>query len=155
MRRMAPREATWPDRGVRRVALTLALAMSLIACGDSPGSDDGAFANAPLTSAASDSGALTLSLRTSPDQPPVHGSIEGELAVTDASGAPVDGLALDVVPFMPAMGHGTSVPPALTPIGGGRYAVKPLVLFMAGRWELVVAIGGGREDRASLAFDVR
>jgi hypothetical protein len=57
-----------------------------------------------------------------------------------SSSAPVDGLAMDVVPFMPDHGHGTSVAVAVTPEGSGTYLIAPLYLYMAGYWEITFDI---------------
>jgi hypothetical protein len=57
--------------------------------------------------------------------------------VTNASDAtPVDGLALSIVPWMPAMGHGTAITPTITELGDGVYQIDDVDLFMAGSWEL-------------------
>jgi hypothetical protein len=57
-----------------------------------------------------------------------------------SSSAPIDGLAMDVVPFMPDHGHGTSVAVTVTPEGSGRYMISPLYLYMAGYWEITFDI---------------
>jgi len=50
--------------------------------------------------------------------------------------APVDGLHLRVVPFMPDHGHGTAVVPVITPAANGTYNVSPVNLFMTGFWSV-------------------
>jgi hypothetical protein len=115
----------------------------------------GSFSAAPLTTLTSSSGALSVEIRTSP-QPPVRGIIDAELTVTRvADGSPVDGLAVAVSPWMPAMNHGASTP-TITPEGGGKYLVTELDLFMAGFWELRTTLSGDAGSEAvTPSFDVQ
>jgi hypothetical protein len=92
-----------------------------------------------LTTAIAVSGNLTIAVRTSP-QPPTRGLDFVQYAVTDKTGAPVDGLGLTIVPWMPADGHGTSIAPVVVPRGAGIYEIDNVDLFMAGHWELRSAI---------------
>jgi hypothetical protein len=109
----------------------------LVAC--APAADGStAFPEAPY--ATTQTGAYTIALRTSPSQPPPRGEMDLLLSVSD--GAPVDGLNLVVVPWMPAMGHGSSIAPTVTPKGGGDYLVTNVVLPMPGTWELRVSGAG-------------
>ena len=80
-----------------------------------------------------------------------------EFTVDDAQGQPQDGLSLAVVPFMPAMKHGTSVVPTVTAAGQGRYVAANVVLFMPGTWELRTTITGAvgaASDTLAPAFEV-
>ncbi len=123
-------------------------AIALCACGTSK--KNVAFpANALVTAANAD---LSIALRTGPEQPPVRGGVDAELTLTDASGAPKDGLTLSVTPWMPEMGHGASVMPAVAAQGAGKYLVTNLDLFMPGTWELRVSAGN---DNLVLNFDVQ
>ena len=72
-----------------------------------------------------------------------------EYRITNADGQPVDGLVLSVVPWMPDMGHGASIEPMVSAVGGGRYVISNVELFMPGRWELRTSITGPSEDRAA------
>lgn len=146
------------SRSARRLlVLTLACAAAAAACSDTP-PESAAASSYPADAwvvAPSDSGALRFELRTAPTQPPAHGTISTELRALDAtSGAPVDGLVLDVVPWMPAMGHGASIAPTTTAKGDGRYVSTNVDLFMPGRWALRVDVTGARQDHVDLAFDV-
>jgi hypothetical protein len=124
----------------------LALFLACVACGSSGPPETTGFGAEPLVTATSTHGTLSVAVRTSP-QPPSVGIDEGELTVTDSTtGAPVDGLSLSVVPFMPAMGHGTSLVPTVTPLGHGKYQVENLELFMAGDWELRTSLKGSVTD---------
>jgi hypothetical protein len=84
---------------------------------------------------------------------PVRGNHTVQLVLTSA-GAPADGLALTIVPWMPAMGHGTSITPTVTPLGGGAYQLDDVNLFMPGLWELRTTIASP-EDYAAPAFEVQ
>jgi hypothetical protein len=134
--------------------------MGLSACA----SDDGAAARpvgdaGPFGTIVSESGALSIEARTGPDQPPTRGLSTVDLEIVDAqSGEPQDGLELSVVPWMPAMGHGTSVKPALEAVGGGHYVVSNVNLYMGGAWDLRIAISAAdaeAADRATLHFKIR
>ena len=85
--------------------------------------------------------------------PPAKGNNTWQLSITDPSGAPVDGATIDVKPFMPEHGHGTSVTPTVTAAGGGKYTVTPLYLFMPGLWQVTItATKGSTSDRAVFSF---
>jgi hypothetical protein len=100
------------------------------------------------------SGALHLEVRTSP-QPPERGTNAIELTVTNASdGKPRDDLTLAVKPWMPAMNHGSSAIPTVTPAGHGKYVVTEVYLFMPGHWELQTSISGAMTDYAAPAVDI-
>ena len=98
------------------------------------------FPGAPALTVASASGQLSIDVWWSPAQPTV-GYDATQLAITDATGAPVTGLTLTIVPWMPAHGHGASVEPTVSEIAPGVYVATPLDFFMAGRL--------GADDRAS------
>ncbi len=100
------------------------------------------FSGPPAETVASASGDLQVGVWWSPVQPTV-GYDAAQFAIADATGAPVSGLALTVVPWMPAHGHGASVQPTITETAPGLYAVTPLDFFMAGEWQLRTAIASG------------
>jgi hypothetical protein len=105
-------------------------------------------------SAVTESGQLLVQVRTSP-QPPQRGTIGVELVVTSAvEGAARDGLTVNVVPWMPAHGHGSSVVPTVSAKGHGTYLLTNVDLFMPGHWELRTTFSGPLTDHAALAFDV-
>ncbi len=113
------------------------------------------FAPAALDSATSDSGALQLTLRAQ-DTGIVRGVNAVELTVQDAaSSQPVDGLTMTVTPWMPTMGHGTSVVPTVTALGSGRYVATDVDLFMPGTWDLHAATQGQTADTTVLSVVVR
>jgi hypothetical protein len=146
-----------------RHALWLALVAAFAAagCGGATTPDMPAlvFDGPPALTVPSASGALSIAVWWSPVQPTV-GYDAAQLAITDATGAPVTGLALTVVPFMPAHGHGASVYPTISETTPGTYVATPLDFFMAGNWELVTTIasgsdgGGTIDDSAQPTVDV-
>ncbi len=137
-------------RGVPLLALTAVLATA--ACNGSaaiPTSAPLVFPVAPAVTVASASGGLSIDVWWSPAQP-IVGYDATQLAISDSSGSPVSGLALTIIPWMPAHGHGASVEPTVTEISPGTYVATPLDFFMAGEWELRTAItnaaDGGSTD---------
>jgi hypothetical protein len=145
--------------GVRCVAVLLgvgaALSMGAFTSGCSggggtaPTAGDESFPSAAYVSSSSDTGAIHVDVRLAPSQPPARGLSTVELTVERASGEPVDGLDLDIVPWMPAHGHGASLRPSVTPKGGGKYLVSDVNLFMPGRWELRTTISGSVSDHVA------
>jgi hypothetical protein len=86
------------------------------------------------------SGALSVKLMQATPAPPAKQSNALTFVVTDAAGKPVDGATLSVTPFMPDHGHGSSVKPTITPMGGGTYDVTNVYLPMPGLWRLTVTV---------------
>lgn len=131
--------------------LTVASAAILVAgCGQpsAPTAPTLVFPGAPALMVASASGQLSIDLWWSPPQPTV-GYDATQLAITDTSGAPVTGLTLTIIPWMPAYGHGASVVPTVSETAPGIYVATPLDFFMAGNWELMTAISRDAGDAGS------
>ncbi len=101
-----------------------------------------------------DSGALTVIVSTVDGAELARGTNTLEIRVVDTTGVGVDGLSLDVVPWMPAMDHGASVAPSVHPEGGGAYRVDNLELFMPGLWQLETSFAHGVSDHAAPSFTV-
>lgn len=139
----------------RRLAL-LGAALLVVGCGGQtakPTAPVLEFQGAPALTIASTSGRLTIGVWWSPVQPTV-GYAATQLAITDATGAPVIGLALTIVPWMPAYGHGASVEPTVSETAPGVYVATPLDFFMAGEWELRTAIARATDGGVSDAGNV-
>ena len=126
-------------------ALALAAVFAL-ACSSSATSAT-TFPDAPYVTTTF--GAYHVELRTAPSQPPVRGAFDALLSIRDGTAAS-SGLAVKVTPWMPAMGHGSSTTPIVTPGADGDYVISNLVLPMPGMWELRVSIDGGQESVLSL-----
>jgi hypothetical protein len=136
-------------------AVALAGATALGCSGD-PGTAVSAesFPAAALSTLPSANGALTIEVRTAPEQPPSRGPSSVDYRITGQGGTPVDGLTIGVVPWMPAMGHGASVVPSVAPMGGGRYVISDVELFMPGQWELRTTFSGPAQDSVTPSFDI-
>jgi hypothetical protein len=144
-----------PTRAVTALLFVIG-AFVASACGSGGNGPPASFSGPPTTSVTTDSGALSIDARTSPN-PIARGINALELNVKDKSGAPKDGLAISAVTWMPAMGHGASVLPTVTPKGGGVYDLTDVDLFMPGRWELRLTLNGSDSsatDHSTLVFDI-
>jgi hypothetical protein len=143
-------------RGVVFVCLLLSGCGSSDAASSSPScSTESSFPSQPLATVPSGSGKLEVELRTAPDQPLIAGLECVQLVVTEPStGAGVDGLTITMTPWMPAMGHGSSVTPLLAPMGDGRYVFTNVSLFMPGEWELRTQFSGQVDDSVNPTFNV-
>lgn len=114
------------------------------------------FPHQPLFELMTDSRQLLVAVRTAPQQPPTRGVVGMQLTITDAtSGVPQTGLALKVLPWMPAMGHGTSVSPAVTESAPGIYILENLVLFMPGTWQIRTEWDDPAPTHVTPTLDVR
>jgi hypothetical protein len=131
--------------------LLIAVAAALAACGG--GGSQISFPATALQTLSSGSGALQIAVRTSP-QPPLRGIDAVQYAVTNAQGAPVLHLALQVTPWMPAMGHGSSIIPTVTEEGGGVYVLTDVDLPMPGAWELQTNFSGTLTDSVTPQFQI-
>jgi hypothetical protein len=140
---------------IRVWRFTVLAALSLVGCGSSPGGagpSDAMFANCAVETRAqpyqsgmqvmSSNGLFTVRLLESNPGPPVKGQNTWTVEVDDvASGAPLDGLDVAVLPWMPDHVHG-STPVAVTPDTAGKYTLKPVYLYMSGYWEVRFTIVG-------------
>jgi hypothetical protein len=96
---------------------------------------------------------LSFVLKTSDPAPPARGTNNWTLAITDTTGAGVAGATIDVKPFMPLHGHGSSIVPTITDSGGGAYVLSNLYLFMPGLWTITInAKAGAISDAAVFTF---
>jgi len=140
------------------VLATLALGGFALGCSADPGSDAPVtFPAEPFATLASDTGALTIEIRTAPEQPPTRGLFSVEYRIAEATTAahpPAEGLTLSVVPWMPEMGHGSSIKPSVTAGGDGRYVVSDVDMVMPGKWELRTTIAGSSDDGATPTFEI-
>ncbi|MCA9705729.1 MAG: FixH family protein [Myxococcales bacterium] len=85
---------------------------------------------------------------------PTRGDNTWTVRLTDGSGAPVEGIAIDVKPWMPDHGHGTSVEEQVTEMGDGEYMFTPLNLHMAGYWEITLELTDAAGELDTVMFAV-
>jgi hypothetical protein len=111
---------------------------------------------APNISVKSASGNLDFILMSSDPAPPASETNVWAMKITDGSGVPQTNVVATVLPFMPDMGHGTSIVPSMTSNGDGTYSVQPLYLFMAGVWSITFTTvpASGPSDSAVFFFCV-
>jgi hypothetical protein len=131
------------DRRLSFMALTGCL-YGCSAASPPPSHATEAFATAAFGAAASTSGAFTVTMY-GPESGLAQGLNTVEIVVTDEQAAPVDGLTIGLVPWMPAMGHGTSAIPQIAAQGSGRYVASDVALIMPGEWQLRAALTEGEE----------
>lgn len=112
------------------------------------------FLATPLVTLTSQAGRLNVAVFTDP-QPPVRGNLYVRYQVTNPQGQPVDGLSIQMTPWMATMGHGTSVTPVQTSEDGGVYDFSNVDLFMPGPWELLSTFTGTVSDSATPTLQVQ
>lgn len=139
---------------MKRVAVAASLVLA--ACGgDDPSSAaSSAFPDSALTTVASESGALSIEIRTAPEQPPERGVVDVEYRITDGTGQAKSGLDVAVEAWMPDMGHGASTQPTVAATDDGTYVASKVNFFMPGRWELHTTLGSTPADHATVTFQI-
>jgi hypothetical protein len=129
------------------LAITM-MALPLAACGTASGGGTGGSTSTGLcdtdpramTYAAGLSqtvtgGIMKVSFVDATPAPPALNENEWTVQVTGENGDPVTGATITMKPFMPDMGHGSSVTPQVTPMGtAGMYQITLIDLFMPGIW---------------------
>lgn len=131
----------------------LFLTLVVAACSGPAPATDSSFAGPAAASVMTDGGKFRVELRTSTGPSLTRGTSSIELRVVDAmTDAPASDLAIAMVPWMPFMGHGTSVKPTVMAMGEGRYVLSNVNLYMPGHWELRTTFGAS--ERAAPAFDI-
>lgn len=99
------------------------------------------------------SGSFKFVLVEAVPSPPLKGTNTWTLKLTDASKTNVAGATIDILPFMPDHGHGTSVAADATANPDGTYKITPLYLFMPGIWRVTLtAHAGAVTDTAEFLF---
>ena len=133
--------------------LSLCVAASVaLACG-SPATQTG-FGDAPIETITSDGALAQVAVWAAPS-PLLRGNSTIKLVLTDPrTNAPLDDADVSIVPWMPAMGHGSSIVPTVTSEGDGVYVVSDLVLIMPGTWELRLQLGGALQDTVTVNVSV-
>jgi len=137
-------------------SLATLLAAACAGCGGvAPSTPTESFPADPYVVVTSDQGKLAIEVRTGPSQPPGRGETDVQLVVRGAAGELVEGLAIQVTPWMPIMGHGTSVSPTVSGGDAGIYYLRNVSMYMAGVWELRTKFSGTVMDSATPVFEVR
>jgi len=134
-----------PNRALR--ALTgLTLLLTLSACGGEEAAPD------PIH-LMSDS--MELHLMLTPEATLGVGTNMVDLHVMDADSNPVTGLVIAIEPWMPAHGHGATMPTTVHELEDGHYHVMPY-FQMAGSWELRMTFAlGTLSDTATATVEVQ
>ena len=155
----------------RSLVTTLGVPILCLACGEDPG-PAGPSAQARLCAAedradtyvdglerASAEGRFVARLASvevdGAPRPPDRGTNVWRLALEDAAGQPLAGVAVRVRTWMPDHGHGpTPNNLVAAPAGAdGEYRLGPFNLFMSGLWEFTVSAPvEGQQDAARFAF---
>lgn len=144
------------EKWLSKLAAVPLLGWGLSACGGGASPAANSFPADTLFELMSDTGQQRVDVRTAPQQPPTRGIVEMQLTITDATtGDPQTGLGLKVVPWMPAMGHGTSVTPTVVESAPGIYDLENLVLFMPGVWQIRTELDGTAITHVTPTLDVR
>jgi hypothetical protein len=68
--------------------------------------------------------------------------------------APLKGLDIEVVSWMPAHEHGTSTLPVIRELGKGEYSVEQVDFSMPGTWEVYIRINTGKKGEDTAVFNV-
>jgi YtkA-like len=146
----------YPRRNEVLFSLAL-LTAAASGCGgnDTSTSPTTSFPADPYLVVTSEQGKLAIEVRTGPSQPPGRGETDMQLTVRDAAGALVEGLDIQATPWMPAMGHGTSVTPMVSGGEAGTYFLRNVSMYMAGVWEVRTTFSGSVMDSATPVFEVR
>ncbi len=102
-------------------------------------------------------GALDFKLMSIDPAPPQRGNntwvVEIHSMAAGVVGSPVDGLTLQVTPFMPAHQHGSPITAIVTPQAtSGQYQLSPVNLWMPGVWETTIQATAPTADRAVFKF---
>jgi len=135
-----------------RLGWCLGFVLGVVGCGEGAAEPSAL----PYPASATSSAGSFLVVATEPGGAPiVRGVHDFDVQIQRVGDTtPATGLSLDVIPWMPAMGHGAPYDGDSIEVGDGRYRLEGISLFMAGVWELRVALEPEGEH-AILAFDVR
>ena len=97
---------------------------------------------------------LRYRLMSADPAPPQRGDNHFVVHLLDAAGAPLAGAALGVVQYMPAHGHGSSVPVVITESITviGEYDVNPVNLHMKELWQIFMSTSENDADEVMFAF---
>jgi hypothetical protein len=130
----------------------LAVLLVMACCSSAP---PPSFGTTPVVTVTSAACGVSFDVYSAPD-PLVRGPSSIKLAAHDlTTNTPKPGLAITIVPFMPAMGHGSATDPAVVDQGGGVYVASDVVMAMPGTWQLRTSIAGACTDAIVIDVDVQ
>jgi hypothetical protein len=136
--------------GISIFPVPFVLSFALLACSNAGTNEKGSGGTI-----LSESGALSVTWECISSETPARARNRFELYIESTeSELPADGLTLSMVPFMPAMGHGSSTVPEIDPMGRGKYEAADVVLAMPGVWELRTTISGAESDYAAPRVEI-
>jgi hypothetical protein len=101
------------------------------------------------------SGALTVAIVAAEPAPPLVGPNSWTVMLSAESGEAITAASVTLTGWMPLHRHGLSSVPLTRELGGGRYEIQPINLFMPQLWELGVDVTRNDErDVVTFAFCV-
>ncbi|GMV15646.1 MAG: FixH family protein [Myxococcales bacterium] len=128
--------------------LLASLALGACSSQSEPGSES-------LAGVSSEKGAFIATFSPEPN-PPKTGENALAISLAGADGAAITGAALQVEPWMPAHGHGTSHEPVVSELGDGEYRAEKIDFMMPGHWELRIAVTAGEtRDGFVVSYEVK
>lgn len=130
-------------------ALAFTTALALTACGGSASSSSSMVFSDTPSQVLTGANGLEVRLFELVDQPVTRG-----VNVVRLEPATLEVEQLELTPWMPAMGHGSSVKPLVEADESG-FVVSRLALTMPGTWEVRCRWSGARDDETTFTFDVR
>jgi hypothetical protein len=80
--------------------------------------------------------AIRIAILDATPSAPFRGDNAWTVSLTDRAGAALEHVAVEVQPWMPDHGHGTSVGAEVTQRDDGELHIEPINLWMAGLWEV-------------------
>lgn len=136
--------------------LTLGIGIGLAGCGDDGHSHDHGDADTAVDCSnepradtfvigleKQGTNGITVRIEDAVPLPPARNDNTWKFTVLDGT-TPLDGATVDVKPFMPDHGHGTTVNEVVTPTGtAGEYEATPINLWMPGYWEVEIDVDTG------------
>lgn len=148
------------------LSIILAVPALLAACSDDGQQGNGNPDGAPVSCASETrdeeyvaglekvgaSGTKVILVESTP-APPAKGNNTWRLRVLDSADTPLDGLTVELVPFMPDHNHGTPINAEVTALAEpGEYQAEPVNLWMPGLWEVTVQVSDGADLSDSVIY---
>ena len=75
-----------------------------------------------------------------------------DILIRDQDGKGIEGLKINIQPWMPDMGHGVDIEPVIYEKGRGTYTLDNVYIGMSGHWELKVIVKG-KDVKDRVVFD--